>query len=176
MNMVLVVGLNGLPLINNKIGIIFSEFKFKLHQLTNSWEIELYQLGLVNQMEDLFIYLHTLSQILKEMEMQIFLRISLIKIDTINGSLFTLDIQDHNKKLRLILDGQIQKITKSMKMLNISLFPNIIFLLEKINISQDSVETLLWLHLTLEKVLSDQEMISKLRMMLLISLLDKNNY
>jgi hypothetical protein len=73
------------------------------------------------------------------MEMLIYSKIFHIKIDTHNGSLFTLVIQDLNKKLKLTLDGQIQKIIKNMKKLNISLFLNIIFLLEKINNSQDLV-------------------------------------
>lgn len=165
MNMESVDGSDGFQLINNKIGITFSEYKSKHHQQINSQEIEHYQLGLENKMVESFIYLHIHLLIQKVMVMLIYSKIFHIKIDTLNGSLFTLVIQDLNKKLKLILDGQIQKIIKNMKKLNISLFLNITFLLEKINNSQDLMEMLHQLHLTLEKVLSDLEMISKLKMM-----------
>lgn len=69
--------------------------------------------------------------------MPIYSKIFLIRIDTINGSLFTSVIQDHNKKQRHTLNGLIQKIIKNMKKLSTSQFPNIIFLLAKINNSQD---------------------------------------
>lgn len=126
-------------------------------------------------MEASFIYLLIPSQTLKVMVMLISSRIFLTKIDLINGSLFTLDILDHNRKLRLTSDGQIQRIIKNMKMLDISLFPNITSLQEEINISQDSTETLPWLHSILEKAHLNQEMISKLKTMLSMQQSDKSN-
>ena len=127
-------------------------------------------------MEELSTYQHIHSLTWKEMEMQTYSRISHTKTDTLNGSLFTLATQDHNKKLRLTSNGQIQRTTKNMKRLSTSQFLNISFLSERTNISQVLMVMSLWFPSTLEKVLSDQEMTSKQRMMHSMLLLELNNY
>lgn len=163
MNMQSVVGLNGNNHKTNKIGTIFSEFKFKLHQLINSQVIEHYLHGLVNRMVVSFTYQHTHTQIKKVLVMLMYLKTFHTKIDTRNGSLFTLVIQDHRRKLLQQSLGKILKTNKIMITSSILQFQNITSSLVKTNNSQDSMDNLLQFHSMLEKAHLNQMVISKLK-------------
>jgi len=114
MNILSVVGSNGLNLNNRKNGIMPLEYKLLPLQLINSWETEHSPCGLARATES-SISPPTHTTIWKETEMQIYSRISLIRTDILNGSLFTSDIQSLKDKLLLTLNGQIQRILKTMR-------------------------------------------------------------
>ena len=91
MNMLSVVGSNGNQLLNNH-GTIFSELHLNNHQQIMFWVTELLLFGLVHQKEVFYISQLTHTQIWLEEEMSIIGRTYNIRIDILNGSLFTLDI------------------------------------------------------------------------------------
>ena len=103
MNMLFLDGSNGNKH-NNKFGIMFSEFRSRNHQLTDSWEIEPYLVGLVLHKEVFYISQPIHTPIWMVLVILIWSATFNIRIESLIGSLFTLAILRTNKRHLLELD------------------------------------------------------------------------
>lgn len=135
-NMLLVVGSNGNQQ-PKQLGIISLEFRSRLLQQIISQEIELLLFGLVLPKEVSCISQPTLTLIWSVQVMPTITRTSLIKTDTLNGSLSIMDIQRRNLKPMHLSNGVIPKISYPTRMLTTIMHQNSSYLLEEISISQD---------------------------------------
>ena len=101
-----------------------------------------------------------------ELDKTIYLKILIIKIDIMNGSLFIQVILRMKNKLMLILNGEIVKIIWNIKTSTIIQLRNSLSLQEKMFNSQDSMVKLHKLSLMLVKEHSKRATISLIQQML----------
>lgn len=163
-----VVGSNGNQQLKQH-GIMHLEFKSRNPQPITYQVIELSQCGLVHQKEESYISQLTVTIIWLVPVMSTTIRTSNTRIDTKNGSMFTMDIQELLQRLKYLLNGQAQMIHLSLKMSDTISPQNSTYLQVEINTSQVSVVNQDMLNSILEMDHISRMLTSIIQMMHLVS-------